>query len=472
MQDSGRNWNRRCIRLAAERRCQVLFFLTLLSWAAPVEPALAMSAQSPGSLRDLPAVIVPAKRVCNARWWCPDDRVCVPAHDHHSGYRCAPGPALQRKIEREQKERAQQVEREQKERVAREHRPLCDQAVEKLSKSYNPRDVNDARYFCQWFPGQRARIDQIEAEPANQAKRAAQRRAEDEAAKEWAEPPLPKIAKSHPPPPGGNTTIPRGKPGPGNSSHTETSPPPPPGGANSPKAVRPTQPNAYGMCSTKDALGDVIWYKCGAPSSGSPPNLSPLKTNLPSESNGPVWKSYVPNRNLPAFGNQTINNTPVFTLVLPDAGVATFSNECGIQTLTQAELAAGAIPDQIVPCPNPNGVAANDLPPGWCEAALFAYQTALNARDQNFYFAGSGTLYQTLEEHAAQCPAEAATAQRLRAERRQRNRQIGQDASGCGDGYYRFIPGYGQAAICVPYPPGGPDFSSGPDQSTVTAPNN
>jgi hypothetical protein len=422
--------------------------LTLLSWTAPVEPVLALPAQSPGSLRALPSVIVSARVVCATRrapgggtttYWCNDGYVCVAAHDHHSGYRCAPGPALQRELKRK-------WERELEKKEQQAERTRCDQAVEKLSKSYNPSDVNGARYFCRSFPEQGARIDQIEAEPANQAKRAAQRRAEEEAAKEWAAPPLPKITKSLPPPPGG---------------------------ANSPKAVRPTQPNAYGMCSTKDALGDVVWYKCGALSSGSPPNLSPLKTNLPSEPNGPVWKSYVPNRNLPAFGNQTINNTPVFTLVLPDAGVATFSNECGIQTLTQAELAAGAIPNQIVPCPNPKGFAGNNLPPGWCEAALFAYQTALRAQDDNVFFEGANELYLNLENHEAQCPVEVAEAKRARKSLRDRIRAaVNAGSRFCEDGYYRFIPGYGQKAICVPYAPRGPGPGPGPDRSTVTGPNN
>jgi hypothetical protein len=50
-------------------------------------------------------------------------------------------------------------------------------------------------------------------------------------------------------------------------------------------------------------------------------------------------------------GYQTINGTQVYTVIDRAAGVATFSNSCGSQTLTQGQLQAGAIPSQIIPCP-------------------------------------------------------------------------------------------------------------------------
>jgi hypothetical protein len=50
-------------------------------------------------------------------------------------------------------------------------------------------------------------------------------------------------------------------------------------------------------------------------------------------------------------GYQVIQGTRVFTVIDPARGVATFSNSCGSQTLTQAQLQAGAIPDGIIPCP-------------------------------------------------------------------------------------------------------------------------
>jgi hypothetical protein len=53
-------------------------------------------------------------------------------------------------------------------------------------------------------------------------------------------------------------------------------------------------------------------------------------------------------------GYQTINGTRVFTDIDQAARIATFSNECGTQRLTQAQLQAGAIPDEIIPCPRPS----------------------------------------------------------------------------------------------------------------------
>jgi hypothetical protein len=52
-------------------------------------------------------------------------------------------------------------------------------------------------------------------------------------------------------------------------------------------------------------------------------------------------------------GEQVINGTRVFTQIDQGRGVATFSNSCGSQTLTQRQLQNGAIPDQIIPCPRP-----------------------------------------------------------------------------------------------------------------------
>jgi hypothetical protein len=64
-------------------------------------------------------------------------------------------------------------------------------------------------------------------------------------------------------------------------------------------------------------------------------------------------------------GYQTINGTRVFTEIDQAARVATFSNECGTQRLTQAQLQAGAIPDEIIPCPRPSAPhqQSNPSPP-------------------------------------------------------------------------------------------------------------
>lgn len=52
-------------------------------------------------------------------------------------------------------------------------------------------------------------------------------------------------------------------------------------------------------------------------------------------------------------GEQVINGTRVFTVIDQSRGVATFSNQCGSQTLTQRQLQQGAIPSNIIPCPRP-----------------------------------------------------------------------------------------------------------------------
>lgn len=62
-------------------------------------------------------------------------------------------------------------------------------------------------------------------------------------------------------------------------------------------------------------------------------------------------------------GYQTINGTRVFTEIDRSRGVATFSNDCGSQTLTQRQLQAGAIPDDIIPCPRRRASGGGTLPP-------------------------------------------------------------------------------------------------------------
>jgi len=60
-------------------------------------------------------------------------------------------------------------------------------------------------------------------------------------------------------------------------------------------------------------------------------------------------------------GYQTIRGTRVFTHLFHERGYARFSNDCGSQTLTQGQLQAGAIPDDIIPCPrSSDGPAASD----------------------------------------------------------------------------------------------------------------
>ncbi len=52
-------------------------------------------------------------------------------------------------------------------------------------------------------------------------------------------------------------------------------------------------------------------------------------------------------------GYQIINGTRVLSEVNVAEGYARFSNACGSQILTQRQLEAGAIPNEIIPCPRP-----------------------------------------------------------------------------------------------------------------------
>jgi hypothetical protein len=71
-------------------------------------------------------------------------------------------------------------------------------------------------------------------------------------------------------------------------------------------------------------------------------------------------------------GDQIIDGTRVHTTVYHERGYATFSNSCGSQNLTQAELQAGAKPTRIIPCPrrstNTNPPPTRRAPPAYTEA--------------------------------------------------------------------------------------------------------
>ncbi|GLS46750.1 hypothetical protein GCM10007884_47450 [Methylobacterium brachythecii] len=100
-------------------------------------------------------------------------------------------------------------------------------------------------------------------------------------------------------------------------------------------------------------------------------------------------------------GTQIINGTKVFTQIFPADKLATFSNDCGSQTLTQRELQQGAIPNLIIPCPRP-GVrvpAPQPKPPEKSEAAerkekyeafKKAYEESLKYRDDVYRSLNSG----------------------------------------------------------------------------------
>jgi RNA polymerase subunit RPABC4/transcription elongation factor Spt4 len=61
-----------------------------------------------------------------------------------------------------------------------------------------------------------------------------------------------------------------------------------------------------------------------------------------------------------------IQGTRVYSQADMARGIATFSNECGTQTLTHAQLGAGAIPNQIIPCPRPEAGGGNRSSGGTC----------------------------------------------------------------------------------------------------------
>ena len=62
--------------------------------------------------------------------------------------------------------------------------------------------------------------------------------------------------------------------------------------------------------------------------------------------------------------DQVIDGTQVHTRINHDQGLATFSNECGSQVLTQDELRNGAKPTDIIPCnidaTSPNSKSGKD----------------------------------------------------------------------------------------------------------------
>jgi hypothetical protein len=89
-------------------------------------------------------------------------------------------------------------------------------------------------------------------------------------------------------------------------------------------------------------------------------------------------------------GYQTINGTRVFTQIDQARGVATFSNECGSQTLTQSELQGGAIPDQIIPCPRPGAHRESDDTQRSRPAPQFDERAEPRARSRRLVTEGDG----------------------------------------------------------------------------------
>ncbi|GJE53805.1 hypothetical protein EKPJFOCH_0273 [Methylobacterium thuringiense] len=85
-------------------------------------------------------------------------------------------------------------------------------------------------------------------------------------------------------------------------------------------------------------------------------------------------------------GFQVIQGTRVYTSIDQARGVATFSNDCGSQVLTQRQLQGGAIPDDIIPCPRPtpspssepNSSPADDPSPPLREANVISQRSCIS----------------------------------------------------------------------------------------------
>ena len=87
-------------------------------------------------------------------------------------------------------------------------------------------------------------------------------------------------------------------------------------------------------------------------------------------------------------GDQVINGTQVHTVIDRSRGVATFSNSCGSQTLTQGQLQNGAIPNNIIPCPRPQSGTqrqnTNQRPGATYEELLRQRNEILNGIDNGY----------------------------------------------------------------------------------------
>ncbi len=178
--------------------------------------------------------------------------------------------------------------------------------------------------------------------------------------------------------------------------------------------------------------------------------VTPIKTVELNRNFKPTGDSWPLNAALPVFGNAAVQGTEVFELVDLAADSVTFTNACGTQTLTHAQLATGAIPTEIVSCDGRRHIPHN-VPASWCRGALHAFDLVIKLEIQNDYFFKDGyTLFSQIQQHADQCPGEAREAQALRrAAVDYFHRDM--DDRVCPPGQYSWQPGYGSEAICTPY---------------------
>jgi hypothetical protein len=200
-------------------------------------------------------------------------------------------------------------------------------------------------------------------------------------------------------------------------------------------------------------------------------------------------------------GYQTINGTRVFTEINQAGGYATFSNDCGSQTLTQSQLQNGAVPNNIIPCPryqppppaprpnynssgassDPNYSAPTPPPPpppppkpkmavnqAMCRELAGNTNTCL-ARLQTAA-AGQGKSFQDCID--SYCKISAQQGCNLPNACRYGVSSNDDQPVRCQVGYHLYFRGYGSKPVCQPNAAGDPGPGSGPDQSTITGPLN
>ena len=180
-------------------------------------------------------------------------------------------------------------------------------------------------------------------------------------------------------------------------------------------------------------------------------------------------------------GYQTINGTRVLTEIDQSRGVATFSNDCGSQTLTQSQLQNGALPTNIIPCPRPSAPSFNNsgasVPPP--RPVVRGPSAASPIAPKPKKMAVNEAQCQEFSRHAATCAARLKTAasgqatsfrecidlyckQQVKAGCRVSNAcaygpSAGQRPVKCGVGQHLFFPGgYGSTPICQDNAPSAP----------------
>ena len=94
-------------------------------------------------------------------------------------------------------------------------------------------------------------------------------------------------------------------------------------------------------------------------------------------------------------GTYVIQGTQVQECYSAQNNYVTFSNSCGSQSLTQSQMQAGAIPNQIVPCPRPGSGSSSNGNGGSSSATLYAQEAAKHFGEATAYASGGDYLRAT-----------------------------------------------------------------------------